>query len=96
MSTMLLDRFGSENGGMRVCVSGARPDGTSGQSIWHLSAPHKNGPEVPCMAATLVTRKMLDGPPPFHGARACMGLLDLAEFEPLFRLWGISTSIEEQ
>ncbi|MGO4332333.1 NAD-dependent epimerase/dehydratase family protein [Cupriavidus sp. 2TAF22] len=96
MSTMLLDRFGSENGGMRVSVSGVRPDGTPGQSIWHLTAPHKNGPEVPCMSALLVTRKMLAGPPPFLGARACMGLLDLAEFEPLFRQWGISTSVEEQ
>jgi len=96
MSTMLLDRFGSENGGMRVSVSGVRPDGRSGRAVWHLTAPDRHGPEVPCMAAVLISRKILAGAPPLRGASACMGLLDLEEFEPMFRQWGMHTAIDEE
>lgn len=95
VSISLLDRFGSENGGMLVKVTGIRLDGTAGASEWHLCAPDRSGPEIPCMAAILVARKILAGELTARGAFACTGFLHLSEFGPLFHRWGIRTTIEE-
>lgn len=95
VSSSLLDRFGSENGGMRVAVAGTRDDGSAGRSEWHLFAPDSNGPEIPCMAALLLARKILAGEVPARGALPCTGLLHLSAFEPLFQRWGIRTTVEE-
>ncbi|WP_256657350.1 saccharopine dehydrogenase family protein [Pseudomonas sp. 2FE] len=90
-----LDRYGSDCGGMMVKISGTRLDGTPGNCTWHLTAPDRHGPEIPCMAALLVTRKLVKSELNLTGAFACTGLLELDEFEPEFRRWGITTEIEE-
>ncbi len=92
---LFLDRHGSDLGGMMVKLSGIRLDGTRGYYTWHLTAPDKNGPEIPCMAALLLTRKLADNRLDAQGAFPCVGLLKVDEFEPEFRLWGITTEIEE-
>jgi hypothetical protein len=47
------------------------------------------------MAAILLARKLARGEIPDRGAHACAGFLGLAEFEPEFARWGITTTIEE-
>jgi hypothetical protein len=91
-----LDRFGSELGGMLVSVCGTGTDGKQKRIEWHLTAPANNGPEIPCMAAILLARKLARGALSIRGAMPCMGLLTLAEFEPEFSRWGIATTIHER
>jgi len=90
-----LNGFGSEAGGMLVSVAGTLADGRSARMDWHLAAPENHGPEIPCMAAVLIARKLANGELTARGALPCTGLLTLAEFEPEFARWGISTVIEE-
>lgn len=89
------DELGGEYGGMLVSLEGIQPGGRSMRVEWHLTAPANHGPEIPCMAAVLLARKLAGGELTARGAMPCMGLLDLAEFEPEFRRWGIATTILE-
>lgn len=91
-----LDSFGSPLGGMVVRVNGIDAAGRPAQRSWHIAADHDHGPEIPCMAAILLARRLASGQPLQVGAFACMGLLELADFEPEFARWGMVTDIVEE
>jgi saccharopine dehydrogenase-like NADP-dependent oxidoreductase len=90
-----LDRFGTDRGGMLVSVSGTRLDRHRARVEWHMTAGDNHGPEIPCMAAILLARKLAKGELGSTGAYPCMGFLALSEFEPEFARWGMQTVIEE-
>ncbi len=90
-----LDAFGSQRGGMLVSVTGTKPDGGRKRVEWHLVADDGHGPEIPCMAAILLARKIARNGLAERGAHPCMGFLGLREFEPEFTRWGIATRIVE-
>jgi NAD(P)-dependent dehydrogenase (short-subunit alcohol dehydrogenase family) len=91
----LLERFGTDRGGMLVSVSGMRLDGRRGSAEWHITAGNNHGSEIPCMAAVLMARKLATGEITMSGAHPCMGFLGLADFEPEFARWGMQTVVEE-
>lgn len=90
-----LDARGGEWGGMRVSVRGRTTDGRSVRRTWQLTAPAVDGPEIPCMAAILMARRMAAGQLPPPCAAACAGFLELSEFGPLFAQWRMRTRSEE-
>jgi len=90
-----LDAFGSERGGMLVSVEGKKVDGSRARAEWHLVADANHGPEIPCMAAILLARKLARGEIGESGAHPCMGFLTLADFEPEFACWKILTKLKE-
>jgi hypothetical protein len=87
------DRFGSGLGGMVVRLRGVAADGGALSVEWHLSADNNHGPEIPCMPAILLARRLARGEALPSGAQACVGLLALAEFEPEFARWGMQTDV---
>jgi hypothetical protein len=89
----LLDPLGTPDGGMVVRLRGSANEGTPLQLAWHLTAPDHQGPEIPCMAAILLARRLASAASLPAGAMPCMGLLRLADFEPEFRRWGMSTEL---
>lgn len=91
-----LDFMGSALGGMVVRVEGLDAAGQSARRAWHIAADHDHGPEIPCMAAILLARKLAHGQVQPTGAFACMGMLKLAEFEPEFARWGMVTDTVEE
>jgi hypothetical protein len=91
-----LDGFGSERGGMLVSVTGTDSSGRRKRVEWHLVADHNHGPEIPCMPAILLARKLARNEIAERGAYPCMGFLALEDFGPEFARWGIRTSIEER
>lgn len=90
------DRFGSDCGGMSVSVIGKDQSGRRRTSTWYLVAQSNHGPEIPCMASILLTRKLARGEKPPIGAQVCMGMLKLSDFELEFARWDIKTSIEDE
>jgi NAD(P)-dependent dehydrogenase (short-subunit alcohol dehydrogenase family) len=90
-----LDRFGSGTGGMKVRVTGRDSSGRSGRWEWELVASDNHGPEIPCMAAVLLALKLRQGGSVGTGAKVCMGMLSLGEFESEFARWKISTQMNE-
>jgi uncharacterized protein YbjT (DUF2867 family) len=91
----LLNRFGGPYGGMLVSTVGRAEDGTRRRIRWHLTAPARDGPEIPCMAAILLARRLARGQLSERGAYPCMGFLTLRDFEPEFARWGIRSRQEE-
>jgi hypothetical protein len=92
----MFDARAGEKGGMRVSVVGDRSGGAGRvRRTWQLIAPALDGPEIPCMAAILLARRLARGEVFEPGAFPCMGFLALAEFAPVFARWKITTRIEE-
>jgi hypothetical protein len=87
----LFDAFGTPLGGMVVKLTGQGAHGQDLARAWHLTAPDFNGPEIPAMPAILLARKLASGKAWPAGAQACMGLLALTDFEPLFARWSMQT-----
>jgi NAD(P)-dependent dehydrogenase (short-subunit alcohol dehydrogenase family) len=78
------DWMGSEVGGMHVEMRGIGDDGRPKTVVWNLVARRGHGPEIPCIAAIVLARKLasefargIAGP---RGAMPCMGLMTLEEF----------------
>ena len=89
-----LDMFGSALGGMVVRVRGTHANGADASAAWHIAADDDHGPEIPCMAAILLARRLAGGSVGRSGAFTTTGQLALAEFEPEFRKWNMHTNIE--
>lgn len=85
--------MGSALGGMVVRVEGLDAAGKPAHRAWHIAADNNHGPEIPCMAAILLARKLASGQIMPTGASACVGLLKLAEFEPEFARWGMDVDV---
>jgi len=84
---------------MVVRVQGLDAAGRAARRAWHIAADHDHGPEIPCMAAVLLARRLAHGQPHQSlpvGASACMGLLTLADFAPEFTRWGMVTDVVDE
>ena len=86
----IFDFFGTALGGMVVRVEGRDATGQPARRAWHIAADDDHGPEIPCMAAILLARRLAQGRPDLPlGAMSCMGLLPLDAFAPEFARWGM-------
>ena len=90
-----LDAFGTDTGGMTVTLAGVGQNGAPRTLRWQVIASDNHGPEIPCMAAVLLARKLAEGAVSQTGAMACMGLVTLEEFVAEFGKWQMQTSTEE-
>ena len=90
-----LNCLGSETGGMTVHVTGRSHMGDRLNCTWELVAERNHGPEIPCMAAIILAVQLARGTQFPAGARVCMGILGLSDFEPEFERWAISTRVED-
>lgn len=74
----LLERFGTDRGGMVVRVLGRTPDGGHELRNWTLIAEAGDGPEIPALVARVLCRRALNAGLA-SGARACLGEASLSE-----------------
>lgn len=88
-----LDVMGTSTGGMVVRVDGIDATHRHAVRAWHVTAANDHGPEIPCMASIQLARMLARGESMPTGAYACMGRLQLADFEPEFARWGMVTEI---
>jgi len=86
-----LNWLGSDTGGMVVRVCGTDRVGQPSCRTWELVARSNHGPEIPCMAAVLLANKLCENGLGLRGARVCMGMLALTDFEVEFARWDISS-----
>jgi Saccharopine dehydrogenase NADP binding domain len=88
-----LNRFGTDIGGMAVRVTGSDGNDHRLCRVWELVARSNHGPEIPCMAAVILAKKLQVGGGSAPGAQVCMGLLELREFEQEFARWDITAQL---
>jgi hypothetical protein len=91
-----LDFLGSSTGGMVVRIEGNDAFDQPARRAWHITAGSDHGPEIPCMAAILLARRLARGEALPTGASSCMNRLRLADFEPEFVRWGMVTDTVEE
>lgn len=75
-----VDWMGGDTGGMHVGLTGVDGAGRPARIDWHLLARRGHGPEIPCLPAIVLARKLAAGTLTERGAMPCMGLMTLAEF----------------
>jgi len=75
-----LMNFGTDAGGMHVEIAGSDANGRSRRVFWLLTAFKGHGPEIPCVAAIVLARKLASGQIAARGAQPCMGLMTLEDF----------------
>lgn len=92
----VFDALGTALGGMVVRVTGTDAQGKAARRAWHIASDDNHGPEIPCMAAILLARRLARGEALPLGAHACAGLLALSEFEPEFARWGMVTDVVDE
>ncbi len=92
----LFQPLGSDRGGMFVDVTGLDAHGFRVTRTWTLIADSGHGPWIPILPALVLARKIRDHGPEQSGAFACMGFMDLAEFEATITDFDIETEISEQ
>src|SRR5207244_2207289 len=76
--------FGSDRGGMLVEAVGIDGGGAAIRAGWSLVATAGDGPVIPTLPALAILRAIAAGKAPAPGARACVGIVDLAAIEHEF------------
>jgi len=76
-----LIKLGSTTGGMQMRISGAGEDGRPKAIVWNLVAHQNHGPEIPCVPALILARKLAAGAISTRGAYPCLGMITLPEFD---------------
>lgn len=92
----VFDALGTSLGGMVVRIEGLDAAGRPARRAWHIAADNGDGPEIPCMAAILLARKLASGHAMAAGAFTAAGLLSLDDFEPEFAKWGMVTDVDDE
>lgn len=95
-SASVFDGLGSRLGGMVVRVAGVDAQGAPARRAWHIAADDDHGPEIPCMAAILLARRLAGGEHLPAGAYPCLSLHALADFAPEFARWGMVTDVVDE
>jgi saccharopine dehydrogenase-like NADP-dependent oxidoreductase len=78
-TALAIERFGSKSSGMHVTVRGLDHELRPLARTWWLLARNNHGPQVPCLPAIALARKLLRGEVSTRGAMPCMGLLTVDE-----------------
>jgi hypothetical protein len=86
------DIFGSADGGMHVIIRGAGIDGKEHQRSWFIVALNGDGPQIPCVPAIILSRKLAAHTMPGAGATACVGLVGLEEYLAELKSFSVTTT----
>ncbi len=93
-ASRLFDRFGTDDSGFYVAMTGRAPGGRSRRVVFDLTARAGDGLMIPCTPAIVLALKLARGGIKEHGATPCFGLLDLddilAELRALRVTWDVS------
>ncbi len=81
--------FGTDQGAMEVLITGKNKEHSEQQIKWTLYAPDGNGPYIPILSTIILARQLLENRVNDSGAKPCMQLLTLQDFEPYFPALGI-------
>ncbi|WP_148337830.1 saccharopine dehydrogenase family protein [Aquicella siphonis] len=73
------DWTGTADGGMHMIIKGKTPQGEDLILQWFLIAKNADGPQIPCVPAILLTKKILAGELRSSGAYTCTGWITLDE-----------------
>ena len=74
------DPFGTDDGGMHVIIKGKNQKGEQHERSWFIVARNGDGPQIPCVPAIILAKKLANGFAMQAGALPCLGLVSLQEY----------------
>ncbi|MEI9906422.1 MAG: hypothetical protein WDN06_22865 [Asticcacaulis sp.] len=94
-ATDLFNPFGSDAGGMHVRLTGIGRDGQKLTKTWVIIAENGDGPQIPCVPAILLARRLHEKDPGLlPGAFPCVGLVRLEDYLEELNPFAIKTFVE--
>lgn len=76
----LFDSFGTTNGGMHMLIRGTAKHGKPLEINWFIIAKNNDGPQIPCVPAIILSKKIIQGKLHASGAMPCVGMITLDEY----------------
>ncbi len=76
----IFDPLGTTSGGMHMMMKGTNLQGKSLEINWFLIAKDNDGPQIPCVPAIILSKKIIEGTLPINGAMPCVGMITLSEY----------------
>src|SRR6202041_3691662 len=74
------DVFGTTNGGMHMLINGTGKDGKPLKIKWFIIAKDNDGPQIPCIPAIILSKKIISGKLHLSGAMPCVEMITLDEY----------------
>lgn len=76
----IFDSFGTSNGGMHMLIKGTSKKGKQIEIRWFIVAKDNDGPQIPCVPAIILSKKIIQGKLHASGAMPCVGMITLNEY----------------
>ncbi|MEO8400302.1 MAG: saccharopine dehydrogenase NADP-binding domain-containing protein [Gammaproteobacteria bacterium] len=74
------DSFGTTSGGMHMLMKGTDKKGKPIAIKWFIIAKNNDGPQIPCIPAIILSKKIIEGKLNASGAIPCVGMVTLDEY----------------
>lgn len=85
------DYLGTSDGGMHIVMCGSDRNGKPYERRWFIVARNGDGPQIPCVPAIVLARKLASGGLPGAGATPCIGMVTLEEYLAELKLFAVAT-----
>jgi len=92
--SFLFDPFGSDKSGFHMFLDGIDRGGRPKRISVFMIARKVHGPNIPCMPAIILARRIAAGQAPSPGARPCLDLIDLDELMKSIGHLDITTTVK--
>jgi len=74
------NRFGTDDGGMHIIISGKDSQGKEIALQWYMIAKDGDGPQIPTIPAIILAENLVKGRLALQGAMPCVGLVEYDEY----------------
>jgi len=92
--SFLFDPLGSDKSGFHMFLDGLDANGAPRRVTVFMVARQAHGPNIPCIPAIILARRIATGHPPSPGARPCLDLIDLDELMSAIAHLDITTAVK--
>lgn len=76
----IFDSFGTTSGGMHMLMKGKNKEGQLLEIKWFIIAKDNDGPQIPCVPAIILSKKIIQDKLHTSGAMPCVGMITLDEY----------------
>lgn len=76
----LFNYFGTSDGGMHMLIEGKDKAGNVKKINWFIIAKNSDGPQIPCVPAIILAKKLFSHELTLQGAVPCVGIISLPEY----------------
>lgn len=85
--------LGTPHGGMHMLIDGKDTSGNPKHLAWFIIAKDSDGPQIPCVPAIILAKKLIAGTIKERGTMPCMGMVTLEEYLAELKEFAVTTHV---